>query len=50
MVPDVAQPVTNELIGTSVMFHWVQPDPRGAPVVAYNVYVQILNGSFVLSS
>jgi hypothetical protein len=41
MVPDIPeQPVSSELIGTNVVFTWVQPDARGTPIQFYNLQVQ----------
>lgn len=39
MTPDQAEPVTSALIGTNVMFSWIEPDSRGAAIVSYNVYI-----------
>lgn len=54
MTPDQADPLTTALIGTNVMFSWVEPDSRGAAIVSYNVYIQtsttLSTGLFILSS
>jgi len=48
MVPQVPQAVTSMLVGTNVVFSWVQPDSRGSTILFYNIKVKSSAGVFKL--